>query len=579
LNRRLAAILAADVAGYSRLIELDEAGTLALLRERRKVVLDPMVARHHGRVVKVMGDGVLVEFASAVNAVACAVELQKQFTAANEGLAEDRRIVLRVGVNLGDVVVEGGDLYGDGVIIAVRLQAMAEPGGIRISGSVHEQVAGKLDAAFDDLGLCEVKNSSKPVRVFWLRSRDAVPVRTSLALPNKPSIAVLAFDNLSGDPEQEYFANGIVEEIITALSRMKWLFVIARNSSFTYKGRAVDVKRVGRELGVRYVLEGSVRKAGNRIRITGQLIDSTTGAHLWADRFDGKVEDVFALQDQVTTNVVAAIAPKLEQVEIERSRRKPTESLDAYDYYLRGLAGLHQWTKAACAEALAHLHKAIELDPGFAAAYGMAARCYSMRKVGGWVEDAAKEAAEADRLARRAGELGKDDAVALAAAGIALGYVVEDLDRAREYVDRAIVLDPNMAWAWLWSAWIRVWLGEPEAAREQIERAIRLSPLDSHRSSMFAVMASTYFFAGNFDEASEWAERAARERRVLFSTALVAASAALGGKQDRARLALEQLRREHPDTSISSVLRYFPFRRRQDVARLTEGLRKAGLRE
>jgi tetratricopeptide (TPR) repeat protein len=328
------------------------------------------------------------------------------------------------------------------------------------------------------------------------------------------------------------------------------------------------------------VLEGSVRRAGNKVRIIGQLIDSTTGAHLWADRFDGAMEDVFDLQDKVTENVIAAVAPKLEQAEIDRSRRKPTESLDAYDYYLRGLADIHQWTKPACAEALGYFYKAIELDPGYASAYGMAARCYSMRKVCGWVEDASKEVAEADRLASRAAEFGRDDAVALAAAGIALSFVVGDLERARELVDRATGLDPNMAWAWLWSGWTRVWLGEAEAAREQIARALRLSPLDSHRSSMFAAIASAHFLDGSYDQALAWAERAARQSRgVLFSIALVAASAALGGKPDRAGEALDQLRRNHPDMSISMFRQFFPLRRPQDMARLTEGLRKAGLRE
>jgi TolB-like protein/class 3 adenylate cyclase/Tfp pilus assembly protein PilF len=585
-QRRLAAILAADVFGYSRLMAADEPGTLARLTQLRTDIIEPKIAEFRGRIVGSAGDSLLVEFTSAVNAVQCAVEAQEGLAQANALLPQEKRMTFRMGVNLGDVIPDGDTIHGDGVNIAARLEKLAEPGTVCIGRSVYDQVRGKLACSYADLGDQRLHNIPEPVRIFRVTpaidGTAAPSAKETLALPDKPSIAVLPFTNLSGDPEQEYFADGMVEEIITALSRIHWLFVIARNSTFVYKGRAVDVKQIGRELGVRYVLEGSVRKAGNRVRITGQLIDSMTSAHLWADRFDGSMEDVFDLQDRVTASVVAAIAPKLERAEIERSRRKPTDSLDAYDYYLRGLAAIHLWTGPGCAEALAHFHKAIELDPGFAAAYGMAARCYSMRKVGGWVEDAAKEIAEADRLARRAADLGRDDAVALAAAGIALSFVVGDLDRARELVDRATALDPNMAWAWLWSAWTSVWLGDSEAAKEQVARALRLSPLDSHRSSMLAAMAAAHFLAGNYDEALAWAERAGRERGFLFSTVLLAADAALAGNLPRAQEAVHKLRSDRPDISISALFRphnVFPFRRPQDVTRLVEGLRKAGLPE
>jgi adenylate cyclase len=418
-----------------------------------------------------MGDGVLVEFASAVEAVQCAIDLQRGMSEANSASPDDMPIVLRVGVNLGDVVVEGGDIYGDGVIVAARLEAIAEPGGIYLAGSIYDQVKGKLKTTFEDFGRQVVKNIAEPVQVY--RIRPVLPMglghyradREALPLPAKPSIAVLPFQNMSGDPDQDYFADGMVEEIITALSRLHWLFVIARNSSFTYKDRAVDVKQIGRELGVRYVLEGSVRKAGNRVRITGQLIDAPTGVHLWADRFEGGLEDVFDLQDQVTSSVVGAVAPKLEQAEIERAKRKPTESLDAYDYFLRGMAGIHQSSGEANTEALQMFYRAIELDPSFASAYGMAARCYSQRKSAGWVTDwRGQEVAETARLARRAAELGRDDAVALCMAGIALAFVVGDLDEGVALIDRALLLNPNLAWAWLFSGWVRVWLGEPEVA-------------------------------------------------------------------------------------------------------------------
>ena len=586
-QRRLAAILAADVVGYSRLMAADESGTLEQLTNLRTDVIEPKIAQFHGRIVGAAGDSLLVEFASAINAVQCAIDTQEGLSRQNVGLPEDRRMVFRMGVNLGDVIAKADTIHGDGVNVASRLEKLAEPGGICIGQSVYDQVRGKLACTYTDLGEQRLHNIPEPVRVYRIKPSThgatvpTVPlVRNALPLTDKPSIAVLPFANLSGDSEQEYFADGMVEEIITALSRMHWLFVIARNSTFVYKGRAVDVKQIGRELGVRYVLEGSVRKAGSRVRITGQLIDSTTSAHLWADRFDGSMEDVFDLQDKVTASVVAAIAPKLERAEIERSRRKPTESLDAYDYYLRGLAAIHLWTKSSCTEALVHFYRAIELDPAFASAYGMAARCYSMRKVGGWVEDASKEIAEADRLATLAANLGRDDAVALAAAGIALSFVVGDLDRARELEDRATALDPNMAWAWLWSAWTSVWLGESEAAKEQVARALRLSPLDSHRSSMFAAMAAAHFLVGSYDDALAWAERAARERRgFLFSGVLIAASAALAGNADRAREALDELRSTHPDLSVSKQSLSFPFRRPQDIERLAEGLRKAGLPE
>src|SRR5213082_277879 len=336
--RRLAAILAADVAGYSRLIGADEQGTLNRLRSIRTEVVDPKINEHHGRLVKTTGDGFLIEFGSVVDALRCAVEMQQQMAERNTGPAD--RIEFRIGINVGDIVVEDGDIFGDGVNVAARLEGLAEPGGICVSARVQEDAAGKLDLAFDDIGEQALKNIARPIRVYRVRvaSPSISPPQAALPLPDKPSIAVLPFQNMSGDPEQEYFADGMVDEIITALSRFRNLFVIARNSSFSYKGRAVDVKQVARELGIRYVLEGSVRKAANRVRIIGQLIDTATGAHIWADRFDGALDDVFELQDQVAASVAGAIGPKLEQVEIGRAKRKPPENLDAYDCYLRGIA-------------------------------------------------------------------------------------------------------------------------------------------------------------------------------------------------------------------------------------------------
>src|SRR5688572_4701014 len=420
------AILAADVAGYSRLVGADEEGTLAQWKAHWRELIDPKITEHRGRIVRITGDGLLAEFASVIGAVRCAVEVQRAMCERNTDVSQEKRIEFRMGINVGDIIIDGTDMWGDGVNVAARLEALAEAGGICISGRVQEDVHGKLDITFEDTGEQQLKNIARPVRVYRVRLEGAAKTRPSLPLPHKPSIAVLPFNNMSGDPEQEYFADGMVEDVITALSRIRWLFVIARNSSFVYKGRAVDVKQVGRELGVRYVLEGGVRKAANRLRITAQLIDASTGAHLWADRFEGTLEDIFDLQDQVTASVVGAIAPKLEQAEIERAKHKPTHSLDAYDYYLRGIASFHRRTWEDNNEALQLFNNAVELDPDFSSAYGMAAYCYVWRKTNGWMTDSIRETSEASRLAWRAVELGSDDAVALCRAGYALGYVVGD---------------------------------------------------------------------------------------------------------------------------------------------------------
>jgi TolB-like protein/Tfp pilus assembly protein PilF len=419
-----------------------------------------------------------------------------------------------------------------------------------------------------------------------LNSATTAPARSNEtsaptpALPDKPSIAVLAFQNLSGDPEQEYFADGVVEDIITALSRIRWLFVIARNSSFTYKGRAVDVKQIGRELGVRYVLEGSVRKAANRVRITGQLIDATTGAHLWAERFEGTLDDIFELQDQVTASVVGAIAPQLERAEIERAKRKPTENLNAYDYYLRGTANLHQGNREAIDEALSLFEKAIQLDPNFASAYATAAWCYFWRKVNGWMIDHPREIAEGIRLARRAVELGRDDAVALTRSGHALGHLAGDLDGGIALLDRAVMLNPNLAAAWFLGGFLRVWHGESDSAIEHFGRAMRLSPLDPESYRMQAGMAMVHLFAGRFDAASSLAEKASRDLpSFLMVVSIIAASHALAGRADEGRRAMDQLRKLDPTLRISNLRDWLPIHRPEDLAIFADGLRKAGLPE
>jgi adenylate cyclase len=401
-----------------------------------------------------------------------------------------------------------------------------------------------------------------------------------LSLPDKPSIAVLPFQNMSGDPEQDYFADGIVEEIITGLSRIHWLFVIARNSSFTYKGRAVDVKQVGRELGVRYVVEGSVRKAANRVRITGQLIDASTGAHLWADHFDGSLQDIFDLQDQVTASVVAAITPRLLGAEIERAKRKRTENLDAYDYYLRGMASLYQWTKDANGEALRLFHKAIELDPGFAPPYGLASACYIERKANAWMVDRAREVAEAGQLARRAVELGKEEADTLSVAGFALAYIAHELEAGATYIDRAIMLNLNLAKAWYYSGFVKAFLGEPEVAIERLQRAMRLSPLDPLMPFVQHATGFAHCIAGRYDEASSWANKTIQQMPNRASAIrLLAASSALGGRLEEAQKLMARARQIDPAYRVSDVKAYIPFRRPEDLARYEEGLRKAGLPE
>ena len=409
---------------------------------------------------------------------------------------------------------------------------------------------------------------------------NETPAHATLALPDKPSIAALPFQNLSGDPEQDYFADGVVEDIISALSRIRWLFVVARNSSFTYKDRMVDVKQVGRELGVRYVLEGSVRKTAKRLRITGQLIDATTGGHLWADRFEGTPGDIFALQDQVTENVVGAIAPQLERAEIERAKRKPTESLDAYDHYLRGMANFHRGTREAINEALPLFYKAIQLDPDFASAYGMAAWCHFWRKLNDWMTDRSKEIAEGTRLARRAVELGRDDAVALARGGTALHHFVGDLDGSIALLDRALVLNPNLASAWFLGGFLRVWGGESDGAIERFARAMRLSPLDPEMYRMQAGMALAHLFAGRFDAASSWAEKAFTHLpSFLLVVSIIAASHALAGRPDEAQRAMNHLRRLDPTLCVSSLADWLPFHRPEDLTTFADGLRRAGLPE
>ena len=518
-TRRLAAILAADVAGYSRLMGQDEAGTAQALREHR-VAADPLVAGHGGRIVKTTGDGVLIEFGSVVGAVECAIALQHLAAERNAGITRECRMEWRIGIHVGDVLVEGDDILGEGVNIAARLEGLAEPGGICVSEDAFRQVRGKVEAEFADIGEPSLKNITRPVRVYRVSAALTHPVadapgsplsRTAgegaerprreagegnppaLPLPDKPSIAVLPFANMSGDPEQEYFVDGMVEEIITALSRIRWLFVIARNSTFTYKGRPVDAKDVGRELGVRYVLEGSVRKAGTQVRITGQLIDALTGTHLWADRFDGSLEDIFELQDRVAVSVAGVIEPALQAAEMRRSAARPTADLGAYDLYLRGLATFFPVTREGVFGALGLLGQAIAIDARYGPALAWAALCHLHLDINGWAEAPESNRRKAGELARRALQATQNDPGVLANAALVLANLGEDIGAMAGLVDRALALNPSFARGWYLSGLFRVFAGQHDLAIEYLKTALRLSPRERMGQPLSA-MGTAYFF-------------------------------------------------------------------------------------
>jgi len=573
-TRRLAAILAADVAGYSRLMGADEEGTLERLKALRHELLDPKIADHHGRIVKTTGDGLLVEFASVVDAVRCAVAVQQAMLERNTGVAADNRIELRIGINLGDVIVEGDDLYGDGVNIAARIEALADTGGVFVSNTVHDQVRDRLPFVFEDLGEQQVKNIARPVRVYRVSDLGAhkTPSAPALPLPDKPSIAVLPFQNMSGDPEQEYFADGMVEEIITALSRIRWLFVIARNSTFTYKGQPIDIKRVGRELGVRYVLEGSVRKGGGRVRITAQLIEAETGAHLWADRFDGSLEDVFELQEQVAISVAGVIEPALQAAESARSAHRPTSDLSAYDAYLRAYAMYSTSHRRQMRQALALLEEAIARDPQYGPALGFAATCCM---------HLASEASAPDRDANRqkgidfghrALEVARNDPGVLADAAYALACFGEDIDAMIVLVDRALAFNPSYARGWYISGFLRMWAGQTDLAIEHANRALRLSPRALARGTSHLIGAAL-FFSRRFEEAVP-RMRVAIEETPLFPTPyrFLAACYAHMGLLDEARAAIARLRAITPEVMVNYPL---PFRDPRHRELYFSGLRLA----
>jgi TolB-like protein len=502
VERKLAAIFAADVEGYSRLMGLDEVGTLRTLTAYR-VITDRLIASYRGRIFNTAGDSLVADFASAVDAVQCAVAVQDAIAKENADRPAGEQMRFRIGIHVGDIMVQGDNLFGDAVNIAARLEALAEPGGICVSGTVRDHIGTKLPLSFADLGEQQVKNIAQPIKAYRISgetSPTATPAaRSSLPLPDKPSIAVLPFQNMSGDPEQEYFADGMVEEIITALSRIRWLFVIARNSTFTYKGQSVDVKQVGRELGVRYVLEGSVRKAGQRVRITGQLIDATTGTHLWADRFDGSLEDVFELQDKVAVSVAGVIEPRLQAAEISRSSERSTDDLTAYDLYLRAYAMF--WSSAKhIPEALRLTKEAIARDPLYGPALAWAAYCCVALIHGNQSENREANRREGVDFARRALQVAGDDPGVLTNASYALAYFGEDMGTMMALVDRALALNPSFARGWYISGVIKLWAGQPDVAIEHVEASMRLSPRAPIGPAL-SVIGSAHFFARRFTEA------------------------------------------------------------------------------
>jgi TolB-like protein/class 3 adenylate cyclase len=582
VERRLAAILAADISGYSRLMGIDEVGTLQAVKAIRREIVDPAIAKHKGRIFKTTGDGVLVEFASAVDAVACAMAVQSRMTERSQ--ATEPKINFRIGINIGDIIIDGDDVFGDGVNVAARVENECAPGGVYVSGSVFEQVQGKSGFAFEDLGERTLKNIARPVRLFEVRVARPRPVSNEpsahattgpLPLPDKASIAVLPFENMSGDPEQEYFADGMVEDIITALSRFKSLFVIARNSSFTYKGKAVDIKQVGRELGVRYALEGSVRRAGNRLRITAQLIDAQSGDHVWADRFEGSPQDVFALQDEVTEKVVVAIAPRVEQAEISRALRRSSDNTDAYDCYWRGLSCVARDADGA----LDLFTRATALDPDFASAYGMSMFCHANRIGFGLTKDAAHERREVERLWRIVARIGNDDGVALAHAGWAVAYILRDLSSGKKLIDRALEINANIANAWNCLGWVSVWQGNPAVAIEQLSRSNRLDP-NPYFNTAHSGLAHAHYFLDQYEDAFAHAQQVLRRNPDAHPALRIGiASAAFAGRVEANQLATHLLEVD-PAFSVSRLREYVgPYQRTELLEKYAEGLRRGGIPE
>jgi adenylate cyclase len=582
-DRRLAAIMAADIAGYSRLMGANEEGTLRQLKAHRKELVDPKIVEHRGRIVKTTGDGMLVEFVSVVDAVRCAVDIQRGMLARNAAVPAANRIEFRIGINVGDIISDGGDIYGDGVNLAARLEALAEPGGIYVSRIVHDQVRDKLSFGFDDLGEQIVKNIAHPVGVHRVHLTEDVALggtvvsgaRTDQSTTDRPSLAVLPFVNMSGDAEQEYFADGITEDIITGLSKLRWFFVIARNSSFVYKGKAVEVRRVARELRVRYVLEGSVRKGGNRVRITAQLIDASTGNHIWADRYDGDLRDIFALQDEITRKVIAAIEPKLLEAEATRAQDRSPEDLGAWDMLIRANSLFWRVTKSEGEAAITILRRAVERFPNYGPAHSKLAFMLLVSGYLGW-NFMEPQTAEAARLAVRALELDDSDPWA----HLALGYVAFTMRRTDEAVEefqRAIDLNPNFAAAHGFLGWALALAGRSDQAIAHLNEAIHMSPHDPQNALFNVGLAAAHYLAGRYTEAIAFGRRAIQQRHGFTGGhRIYIASLAQAGQMEAARAALAHMKEIHPEISIAWIEKYVPYTA-EPMAKFLEGMRKAGL--
>jgi adenylate cyclase len=582
INRKLAAILAADVVGYSRLMGADEAGTLAALKQHRETIFDPAVAAHNGRIVKLIGDGVIAEFGSVVDAVNCALSVQRSNAVAPDQSASQPIIVLRIGINLGDVIIEGDDIYGDGVNIAARLEPLAEPGGVCVSSIVNESVGNRIDVRFQDGGAISVKNIDRPIQVWkWHPGKmDAAVTRSNAANPSPseaPSIAVLPFANMSGDPEQEYFSDGISEDVITDLSKIAGLMVIARNSSFTYKGRSVDIREVGRDLGVRSVLEGSIRRAGNRVRITAQLIDATNGAHLWADRYDRDLTDIFAVQDDVTRRIVDALKVTLSPAEKARLADSGTPNIDAYDCYLRGreLLALNPKNRERFEQSTKLFMRALELDPGYSQAYASLSLAYNLDYQNRWSDDPDNSLQLAKHNAQQAIEKDPKEPLARQVACWAAMFD-KDLGRAKSEVDIALSLNPNSSGAYASLGSIHTYSGRPLEAIPALERATRLDP--AFRPGHLHFLGMAYLLAGKY----ETAVAVLRERILLvpgtdFSRVLMASALGHLGDVEEARRTWQELKDINPKYSFSEHFARQPFKKEENVQRIAEGLAKAGL--
>ena len=584
VERRLAAVLAADVAGYSRLMGRDEERTLAQLKTFRKTLVDPGIATHRGRIVKTTGDGMLVEFASAVDAARCAVEVQREMAKQNTGVSPELRIEFRIGIHVGDIIIDDNDIFGDGVNIAARLEGIAEPGGVCISDDAHRQIRGKIDVAFDNIGEQTLKNIAEPMRAWRIRPASAPAIRSSsssievqdLALPDKPSIVVLPFDNMSAEAGQDYLADGIVEAITAALSCIRSFFVIARSSAFTYKGRATNARDIGKELGVAYLLEGSVQKAGNRLRIIVQLIETEGGAHVWSSRFDGAIEDFFDLEDRITEQVAGALQPSIRIAEIERSRRKRPQDLGSYDFTMRAMPHVWALEKEESAKALELLEKALAIDPKYPLALSLAGWCHAQRAVYNWVDDIAGSQVKARSLAERAAEMSSDDPIILAVLGTVHTFV-RSYGTARVLLERAVALDPNGAWAWTRLGWLETYTDQPQKAIGHFERALRLSPIDPMNFNNYVGIGSAHIVAQEYDEAAAFYRRALEERpNASWIYRNLASSLSGAGRVEEAKQAFAELMRRYPDLTISKFKQAMVFSPAV-LNRMAENLRKLGL--